>query len=90
MCSHSEAAQSILDTLKNRIMVFDGGMGTMIQRYRFEEDAFRGDEFRDHVKNLKGNNDLLSLTKPDVIIQIHKVSTPLNFDIFVCLRRCRL
>lgn len=53
-------------------MIFDGGMGTMIQQQRFEEEDFRGTMFADHPKNLKGNNDLLSLTKPDVIYQIHK------------------
>lgn len=63
---------SILKTLNERIMIFDGGMGTMIQQHRFEEEDFRGAAFADHSKNLKGNNDLLSLTKPDVIYQIHK------------------
>ncbi|XP_059179228.1 methionine synthase-like [Physella acuta] len=58
--------------LKERIMIFDGGMGTMIQRERLEEQDFRGDIFKDHPRNLKGNNDLLSLTKPDVILKIHK------------------
>ena len=54
-------------------MIFDGGMGTMIQKHRFEEEAFRGVEFREHHKSLKGNNDLLTLTQPDIILQIHKV-----------------
>ena len=69
----SETARSILTTLKERIMIFDGGMGTMIQKHRFEEEAFRGVEFREHHKSLKGNNDLLTLTQPDIILQIHKV-----------------
>ena len=60
-------------TLKERIMIFDGGMGTMIQQYRFTEDDFRGSEFKDHPKNLKGNNDLLCLTRPDVVHEVHKV-----------------
>ena len=60
-------------TLKERIMIFDGGMGTMIQQYRFTEDDFRGSEFKDHPKNLKGNNDLLCLTRPDVVYEVHKV-----------------
>ena len=64
---------TIQKTLQERIMIFDGGMGTMIQQLRFEEEDFRGTMFADHPKNLKGNNDLLSLTKPDVIYQIHKV-----------------
>ncbi|KAJ8309214.1 hypothetical protein KUTeg_014088 [Tegillarca granosa] len=62
----------ILTTLKERIMIFDGGMGTMIQKYKFEEEDFRGAEFKNHSKNLKGNNDILCLTKPDVVVQIHK------------------
>lgn len=54
-------------------MVFDGGMGTMIQSYKLEEEDFRGDEFVDHPNSLKGNNDLLSLTRPDIIYEIHSV-----------------
>ena len=64
----------IEETMRDRIMIFDGAMGTMIQQHRFEEEDFRGQEFKDHEKNLKGNNDILVLTKPDVIYQIHKVS----------------
>ncbi|XP_013400192.1 methionine synthase-like, partial [Lingula anatina] len=59
-------------TLEERIMIFDGAMGTMIQKNRLEEEDFRGELFKDHPKNLKGNNDLLSLTRPDVIMKIHK------------------
>ncbi len=53
-------------------MIFDGGMGTMIQNRKFDEDDFRGADFKDHGKDLKGNNDLLSLTQPQVIYEIHK------------------
>ena len=65
--------KKIEDILKSRIMIFDGGMGTMIQQYRFEEKDFRGEEFKDHPHNVQGNNDILSLTQPDVIVKIHKV-----------------
>uniref|UniRef100_A0A8C3YNI4 Methionine synthase n=1 Tax=Catagonus wagneri TaxID=51154 RepID=A0A8C3YNI4_9CETA len=58
--------------LRERIMVLDGGMGTMIQRHKLSEDDFRGQEFKDHTRPLKGNNDILSITQPDVIYQIHK------------------
>ncbi|XP_065750998.1 methionine synthase isoform X2 [Phocoena phocoena] len=58
--------------LQERIMVLDGGMGTMIQRHKLSEDDFRGQEFKDHARPLKGNNDILSITQPDVIYQIHK------------------
>ena len=54
-------------------MIFDGGMGTMIQKEKLEEAQFRGPEFADHPKPLQGNNDLLSLTQPELIKRIHKV-----------------
>lgn len=54
-------------------MVLDGGMGTMIQQHNLEEEDFRGKEFKEHSHPLKGNNDLLSLTQPDVIYKIHRV-----------------
>uniref|UniRef100_A0A8B9FLT7 Methionine synthase n=1 Tax=Amazona collaria TaxID=241587 RepID=A0A8B9FLT7_9PSIT len=58
--------------LQERIMVLDGGMGTMIQQHALSEEDFRGHEFKDHSKPLKGNNDLLSITQPDIICDIHK------------------
>ncbi|XP_018418795.1 PREDICTED: methionine synthase [Nanorana parkeri] len=58
--------------LRERIMVLDGGMGTMIQQHSLSEDSFRGREFAEHEKPLKGNNDLLSITQPDIIYKIHK------------------
>lgn len=57
--------------LNERILVLDGAMGTMIQRYNLEEEDYRGDLFKDHPHPLKGNNDLLSLTRPDIIKEIH-------------------
>jgi 5-methyltetrahydrofolate--homocysteine methyltransferase len=57
--------------LAKRILVIDGAMGTMIQRYRLDEDGYRGEQFRDWKSDLKGNNDLLSITRPDVIEEIH-------------------
>lgn len=57
--------------LEQRILVLDGAMGTMIQRYGLSEEDFRGDLFREFERDLKGNNDLLSLTRPDVIREIH-------------------
>lgn len=61
----------IKDDLKTRILVLDGAMGTMIQQYQLEEVDFRGERFTDHHVDLKGNNDLLSLTRPDIIKDIH-------------------
>src|SRR3954469_3722628 len=57
--------------LKKRILVLDGAMGTMIQRYKLTEADFRGERFANHGKDLRGNNDLLILTRPDVISEIH-------------------
>ncbi len=57
--------------LARRIAVIDGAMGTMIQRYKLGEADFRGERLKDHPKDLKGNNDLLVLTRPDVIREIH-------------------
>uniref|UniRef100_A0AAY4B6P5 Methionine synthase n=1 Tax=Denticeps clupeoides TaxID=299321 RepID=A0AAY4B6P5_9TELE len=73
----SAAAASALEDelraiLQKRIMVLDGGMGTMIQQRNLEEKDFRGQEFKEHPKSLKGNNDLLSITQPEVIYSIHK------------------
>lgn len=59
------------DLLKERILVLDGAMGTMIQAYNFKEDDFRGSRFQEHSSPLQGNNDLLSLTQPEAIKTIH-------------------
>lgn len=67
-----DMASSIKDILKERVLVLDGAMGTMIQRHTLEEEDFRGDRFVDHHKPLKGNNDLLSITRPDIIKDIHR------------------
>lgn len=61
----------IEDLLKDRIVVLDGAMGTMIQRHRLQEEDYRGERFREHPVLLKGNNDLLSLTQPGLIAGIH-------------------
>ncbi|HEX7579000.1 MAG TPA: methionine synthase [Thermoanaerobaculia bacterium] len=58
--------------LRQRIVILDGGMGTMIQSYRLDEAAYRGERFRDWSRDLKGNNDLLSLTRPEVVEEIHR------------------
>eukprot|EP01114_Cavostelium_apophysatum_P001273 TRINITY_DN1107_c0_g1_i1.p1 TRINITY_DN1107_c0_g1~~TRINITY_DN1107_c0_g1_i1.p1 ORF type:complete len:1245 (-),score=428.66 TRINITY_DN1107_c0_g1_i1:22-3756(-) len=58
--------------MQERIMIIDGAMGTEIQKYKFTEEDFRGTEFKDHPKELKGNSDLLSITQPDAIMAIHK------------------
>ncbi len=63
--------KALEDALQQRILVLDGAMGTMIQQHRLSEADFRGERFRDHKHDLKGNNDLLTLTQPQVIREIH-------------------
>jgi 5-methyltetrahydrofolate--homocysteine methyltransferase len=63
--------KTIQEILKERILILDGAMGTMIQRHKLEEEDFRKGWFEDHPKSLKGNNDLLSLTRPEIIKEIH-------------------
>lgn len=70
--SESPQFTALIEAMKSRILLIDGAMGTMIQRHTLSEEDFRGSMFKDHPKNLKGNNDLLSLTQPDIIYDIHR------------------
>ncbi|KAA6439978.1 methionine synthase [Dyadobacter flavalbus] len=71
----------IREILKNRILVLDGAMGTMIQRYKLEDHDYRGERFSDWPQDVKGNNDLLSLTRPDIIKEIHAAYFEAGADI---------
>ena len=71
----------IQEVLRERILVLDGAMGTMIQAYGFEEEDFQGERFRQHSCPLKGNNDLLSITQPQVIREIHEKYLEAGADI---------
>ncbi|NKI30500.1 homocysteine S-methyltransferase family protein [Croceivirga thetidis] len=62
----------IEEILKERILVLDGAMGTMLQRYKFSEEDFRGERFKDWPSPLQGNNDLLSLTQPKALAEVHR------------------
>lgn len=74
--------QSLLFSLLNqRILILDGAMGTMIQQYKLQEEDFRGERFKTHPSPLKGNNDLLSITRPDVIKAIHREYLEAGADI---------
>ncbi len=64
--------QILKEILANRILVLDGAMGTMIQRHKLKEKDFRGERFKNHPSDLKGNNDLLSITQPEIIKEIHR------------------
>ena len=68
----TEASKRLLELLGERIVLLDGAMGTMIQRHDLGEEDFRGEEFSGHPSDLKGNNDLLSVTRPDIIYEIHR------------------
>ncbi len=65
-------ADALLRLLRERIVILDGAMGTMIQTYKLEEAAYRGERFKDWHRDVKGNNDLLSLTRPQIIQEIHR------------------
>jgi 5-methyltetrahydrofolate--homocysteine methyltransferase len=67
--------------LKKRILILDGAMGTMIQRYKLDEEDYRGDLFKEHHVDLKGNNDLLNLTRSDIVIEIHQSYLDAGADI---------
>lgn len=71
----------IQDILKQRILIIDGAMGTMIQRHTLSEADFRGEKFKDHSHPLKGNNDVLSITRPDIIKDIHRQYLEAGADI---------
>lgn len=70
--SYTSGARFVQELQKGRILVLDGAMGTMIQRYKLTEADFRGERFAEHHQDVKGNNELLSLVRPDVISQIHE------------------
>ncbi len=73
--------KKIEEILEERILVLDGAMGTMLQRYKFSEEDFRGERFKDWPYPLQGNNDLLSLTKPGAITEVHRKYLEAGADI---------
>jgi 5-methyltetrahydrofolate--homocysteine methyltransferase len=76
-----EMKRDIREILEHRILVLDGAMGTMIQGYTLEEEDFRGERFKDHEHSLKGNNDLLTITQPQIIKDIHSAYFEAGADI---------
>ena len=77
----SEAFEHLEALMRERILFIDGAMGTMIQRYRLGEQDYRGERYASHGHELKGNNDLLVITRPDVISQIHHAYLNAGADI---------
>jgi 5-methyltetrahydrofolate--homocysteine methyltransferase len=71
----------IKQALKDRILILDGAMGTMLQNYKFSEEDFRGERFKEFPHSLKGNNDLLSLTQPEAVKEVHRLYFQAGADI---------
>ena len=69
--AHTDRSAELQALLQERLLILDGAMGTMIQRFKLDESHYRGERFRDFPRDVKGNNELLSLTRPDVIADIH-------------------
>src|SRR5689334_8056185 len=66
-----DVEQQLKDLMRERILVLDGAMGTLIQRHQLSEEQFRGERFADHSRDLKGSNEVLNLTQPQIIRAIH-------------------
>src|SRR5436190_9969798 len=79
--SHEDTKRSLDALLARRILVLDGAMGTMVQRYALSEADFRGERFENHAKDLRGDNDVLVLTRPDVVSEIHQQYLAAGSDI---------
>ena len=77
----SEAFAHLEELMQERILYIDGAMGTMIQRYKLVEDDYRGERYAKHEHELKGNNDLLVITRPDVVKEIHHAYLNAGADI---------
>ncbi|RME79933.1 MAG: methionine synthase [Planctomycetota bacterium] len=79
--NNNKTYQALASLLEKRILILDGAMGTMIQRYKLKEEDYRGQRFRNFPSELKGNNDLLSLTQPQIIQEIHRSYLEAGADI---------
>ena len=79
--TRNERIAALHDAAKKRILILDGGMGTMVQRHKLKEEDYRGERFKDWPSDLKGNNDLLVLTQPDIIRGIHEAYLEAGADI---------
>jgi 5-methyltetrahydrofolate--homocysteine methyltransferase len=79
--SRAERITALKDAAKKRILILDGAWGAMIQRKGLTEDDYRGDKFADHPGQMKGNNDILCLTRPDIISELHEAYYAVGADI---------
>jgi 5-methyltetrahydrofolate--homocysteine methyltransferase len=78
---YSKTKDKLEELLRQRIVIIDGAMGTTLQRYQLDEAAYRGDRFKDWALELKGNHDLLNLTRPDVVAEVHRAYLEAGADI---------
>ncbi|MEC8428592.1 MAG: homocysteine S-methyltransferase family protein, partial [Pseudomonadota bacterium] len=81
MSNREQRLAHLQQALKDRILILDGGMGTMIQAYQLEEADYRGERFADYHMDIAGNNDLLSITQPHIIKEIHTAYMEAGADI---------
>ena len=77
----NKRSELLVEALRKRILLLDGASGTMIQDQRLDEETFRGQRFRDHPVDLKGNNDVLNLTQPEIVLGIHRAYLKAGADI---------
>ena len=73
--------EQLSDAISSRILVLDGAMGTMVQSYKLDEAGYRGERFKDWDRDIKGNNDILCLSQPDILLEIHKAYLAAGADI---------
>jgi len=81
MSSRAEKNAALIAAARKRILVLDGSWGVMIQRRKLSEEDFRGARFADHASLLKGDNDLLCLTRPDIVTELHEAYFEAGADI---------
>src|SRR5690348_14480105 len=81
MSGRAQHTDQLNKIARERILILDGGYGTMIQTYKLSEADYRGKRFHNYASDLKGNNDLLSITKPEVIAEIHRQYLEAGADI---------
>ena len=81
MSDYSNAREKLERLLRQRIVIIDGAMGTTLQRHKLDEAAYRGERFKDWPRELKGNHDLLNLTRPDVVAEVHRAYLEAGADI---------
>ena len=77
----SNRSELLKEQIANRILILDGAMGTMIQKHKFSEEDFRGEKWKNHSHDLKGNNDVIAISQPRILAEIHKAYLEAGSDI---------